>query len=393
MSTAIVGIGLVTALGRDVPTTWDALIAGKSGVRPIRRFDASTFPVTFAAEVEHALDGPDLYDWMLDHVLDQALQGVDLSGVAPERLGVWLGSEAVRPSLQGIADSLHHKTMPDPADIAKFHPARPAVRTAIRVGARGPVHTLSIACTSSAQALGGAVHAIRRGEVDVAIAGGVDILVHPFMVMGFSRLGALSTRNGDPAAASRPFDQGRDGFVLGDGAGMLVLASERVAERIGPILGRITGYASTSNAWRITDTPPDGRGTRVAIEQALRDAGRRPEDVAYVNAHGTSTPQNDASEAAALQAVFGEHTATTPVSSTKSMTGHTVAACGAVEAIITLRAITTQIAPPTINLDNPDRDCNLCHIPWTARDIRRGIGISNSAGFGGSNATLILETP
>lgn len=394
MNAVIVGFGMATALGADARTTWEGLIAGRSGVANIRRFDASTFPVKFAAETDlGAADGPDLYDALTDAVVDSALAGLDLGAVAPERRGVFTGCEAVRPDLTAVAEQLRTRAMPDLGDVARYHPARQSIRLASRIDARGPVTTLSIACTSSAQALGEALLAIRRGEVDVALAGGVDVLVHPLMVLGFSRLGALSQRNDAPAAASRPFDRARDGFVLGDGAGFLVLASPKVADRVGPALGRITGYASTCNAWRITDTPPDGRGSRVALVGALRDAGRRADEIAYINAHGTSTGQNDASEAAAIRAALGDAVwPTIPVSSTKSMIGHTVAACGAIEAIITLQAIRERVAPPTINLDDPDPDCALCHVANTARAIGPGIGVSNAAGFGGSNTAVVVET-
>jgi 3-oxoacyl-[acyl-carrier-protein] synthase II len=392
VSAVVVGAGAVTALGSDVPSTWDALRHGRSGIRPIQRFDASAFPVTFGAEIQSEKDGPALYDELLDRVLAEALRGLDLSAVAPTRVGVWLGSEAVRPDLADLAVRLRERR-PDPGLVAMHHPARPANRVAMAVGAVGPVATLSIACTSSAQALGDAMHAIRRGEVDVALAGGVDVLVHPLMVLGFARLGALSKRNADPSAASRPFDRDRDGFVLGDGAGMVVLASEAVADRVGPRLGRLTGYGCSSNAWRITDTPPDGRGTRQAMVEALKDAGRSPEDVVYVNAHGTSTPQNDASEAHGIRAALGSATDTAFVSSTKSMMGHTVAACGVIEAIVSLWAARERIAPPTINLDHPDPDCALRHVPRTAAGIGPGVALSNSSGFGGSNATLVLEAP
>jgi 3-oxoacyl-[acyl-carrier-protein] synthase II len=393
MSAIIAGFGAITALGVGVRATWDALIAGRTGIGPIRRFDATGFPVRFAAESDAfpGLDGPDLYDALLDAVLAEALSTVDLRLVDPARIGVFMGSEAVRPDLAVLAQQIRTRELPDPLDVARYHPARPAIRVARAVGARGPVSTLSIACTSSAQAIGDAMHAIRRGEVDVALAGGVDVLVHPLMVLGFSRLGALSTRNDDPAAASRPFDRGRDGFVLGDGAGMLVLAREGV--EIGPVLGRVTGYASTSNAWRITDTPPDGRGTKTAVLEALADARVDAADLVYINAHGTSTPQNDASEANGLRGALGDAADHIPVSSTKSSMGHCVAACGVVEAIVALMAARERIGPPTLNLDAPDPECRLMHIAWLARELAAGPVLSNAAGFGGSNTTLVLEAP
>lgn len=399
MSAVILGFGSVTALGDSAEATFAALRAGTNGIQPIRRFDARTFPVRFGAEVLWAapgggwMDGPPLYDAITDACLAESLRGVDLSGVPAARIGVWMGCEAVRPDLLQIVAQWESTTLPDPADLARYHPARQAQRIAHAVGAAGPVHTLSIACTSSAQALGDAMHAIRRGEVDVAIAGGVDVLVHPLMILGFSRLGALSVRNDDPTRASRPFELRRDGFVLGDGGGIVVLAREGLAERLGTPLGRLTGYASTCNAWRITDTPPDGRGTRQAMVLALQDAGRVAGDLGYINAHGTSTPQNDAGEAIAIRAALGSHVGDVPVSSTKSMTGHTVAACGAIEAIVTLQALRDGVGPPTLNLAEPDPDCAIRHIANRAEPITGRIGLSNSAGFGGSNAALVVELP
>jgi 3-oxoacyl-[acyl-carrier-protein] synthase II len=402
VSAVVLGIGLQTAVGAGVGETWSALCAGQSGIGPIRRFDATTFPVRFAAEIDpgrfglvdargHVNSGPLFYDALLDAVLAEAMQGIDLTSIPVERIGVFMGAESVRPDLAQLWSRLRTYHLPSPEDLARYHPARTALRVARRYGARGPVSTLSIACTSSAQAVGDAMHAIRRGEVDLAFAGGVDVLVHPLMVLGFARLGALSTRNEDPERASRPFDRGRDGFVLGDGAGMMVLASEAVADRLGPRLGRITGYASTCNAWRITDTPPDGRGTRDALLDALRDAGRSPADVAYINAHGTSTPQNDASEGHGIRAALGEFTPRVAVSSTKSMMGHCVAACGVVEAIIALLAARHRLAPPTINLEDIDPECDLRHVPGVAAPIDGGVVVSNAAGFGGSNTSIVLE--
>ncbi len=392
MSAVVLGEAMWTALGRT-EDTWRRLLRRETGIRRIRRFDASTFPVTFGAEIgDVGLDGPALYYYLLDAVCDEAFGTLDFGAVPAERIGVFFGSEAVRPDLGELARRWQSREAPRLEELERHHPAGPAVAVAKRLGAKGPVVTLSIACTSSAQAVGEALWAIRRGEVDVAVAGGVDVLVHPLMVLGFSRLGALSVRNDEPDRASRPFDRDRDGFVLGDGAGVVVLASPKVAGRLGRSLGKITGYASSCNAWRITDTPPDGRGTRTAMEEALRDAGCSPSRLAYINAHGTSTQQNDASEAAGMRAALGDLAMKVPVSSTKSLMGHTVAACGVIEALLALRTVRDGIAPPTANLEQVDPECALFHVvePLT---VDKGVALSNAAGFGGSNTTIVVEAP
>lgn len=390
---AIAGLGAVSPVGEDAASSFAALLSGRSGIAPIRRFDARRYPVSFAAEVSRRGAGPALVSALVDTVLDQALHGVDLAALPPERTGVYMGVEAARPDLAMLARRLREGSPPDPVEVAAHLPLRPTVQVARRVGARGPVSSYAVACTSSGQALGEALWAIRRGEVDVALAGGVDVLVHPLMVTGFSRLGALSTRNEDPAAASRPFDLDRDGFVLGEGAGMLLLCRESLAPQLGGVLGYLRGYGCTSNAWRITDSPPDGRGPAEAMQEALADAGCGPADVAYINAHGTSTPQNDVSEARGIRSALGDEADRVPVSSTKSMMGHLVAACGVVEAIICLHALRKGRAPATANLDRPDPECRIHHIRGGPAVLRPGVALSNAFGFGGSNATLVLEAP
>jgi len=386
-------MGAFTPLAAGVEATWQALMQGRSGVAPIRRFDATRYPVTFAAEVDLPQTGLQLYSALIDAVLEEALHDVDLSRVQPERIGVFFGSEAARPDMAQLAERVTERRPATPTEVAGHLPAASTLQVARRVGARGPIATLSTACTSSGQAVGEALLSIRRGEVDVAIAGGVDVLVHPLMVTGFARLGALSTRNDDPATASRPFDLTRDGFVLGEGAGVLVLASPRVMDRVGSLKGWVSGYGCSSNAWRITDSPPDGRGATAAMAAALADAGRPVEDVVYINAHGTGTKQNDVSEARGIRVLLGDRTPLVPVSSTKSSMGHLVAACGAVEAIVALLAARERMAPPTINLDHPDPECDVCHVPWKPVALRDGLALTNAFGFGGSNATLVLEAP
>ena len=390
---AVVGFGAWTPLGKGSAATFERLLAGDSAIKPIERFDASRYPVTFAAEVDLQGTAPEITRTLLDAVLSEALTGVDLSGVAPERIGVFMGSEAARPDMRGLAAQLRSGTLATPEEVAEHLPVAATRHVVARVGARGPQVTVSTACTSSGQAIGEALLALRRGEVDVAIAGGVDVLVHPLMVTGFARLGALSERNHDPAAASRPFDLGRDGFVLGEGAGVLVLTRPDLADRVGSVKGFVSGFGCSCNAWRITDSPPDGRGAAAAMSAALSDAGRTPEEVVYINAHGTSTQQNDVSEARGIRGALGSAADTAWVSSTKSMMGHLVAACGAVEAIVALQALAARRAPITRNLDQPDPDCVLRHVRGAPAALEPGVALSNAFGFGGSNATLVLEIP
>jgi len=388
---AVTGIGMITPLGRDVATTWSGLVEGRSGVGPIRRFDATGFPVTFAAEVDLEREDADEGQLKLDLAevaLDEAL---GMSGPLPyDRIGVCVGSEAARPSLGVIGRRYRLSEVPGHDELARAAPQSPSLYVHQRLGVPGPVTTISTACTSSSQAVGEAVLRIRRGEVDAMVAGGVDLLVNPVMVTGFSLLGALSTRNEEPQRASRPFDRGRDGFVLGEGAGFLVLEElEAARSRGAEVLGEVRGYGCSCNAYRITDSPPDGRGAAQAMALAIDDARLHPSDIGYVNAHGTSTPMNDASESRGVLKVFGEHPV--PVSSTKSSMGHLVAACGAVEAIVALLAVREGVLPPTINLDQPDPECAVEHVPNAAREVRIDHAVTNAFGFGGSNGSLVMS--
>jgi len=394
---AVIGAGIVTPLGMGVDATFDALLAGRGAVGPIHRFDASSYPVRFAAE------GPDpdgagacavaLGRSWLDRCVVEALRGVDLGAVPPERVGVFVGAEAARPALDEVAAALLEGRLAGPDRAAALAPSAVTRWLADRVGARGPTATLSTACTSSAQAVGEAALAVRRGEVDVAIAAGVDVLVHPLMVTGFARLGALSTRNDDPASASRPFDLDRDGFVLGEGAGVLVLAAGACADRVGATVGWVLGYGGSSNAWRITDSPPDGRGAAASIRAALRDAGVGPDSVALVQAHGTGTRQNDESEAVGIRAALGARTDEVPVYSAKGALGHLVAACGVVEAALALQAVRRRVAPATRNLWRPDPACPVRHVIDQPLGLGPGVALTNAFGFGGANATLVLGAP
>ncbi|HEU5118447.1 MAG TPA: beta-ketoacyl-[acyl-carrier-protein] synthase family protein, partial [Isosphaeraceae bacterium] len=275
---------------------------------------------------------------------------------------------------------------------AEQEPGTPSAHLASLFGAQGPNANCLTACAASSQAIGEATELIRRGDADVILSGGTHSMIHPFGVTGFNLLTALSTRNDEPERASRPFDRDRDGFILGEGAGMLVLEElEHARQRGATIFGEVAGYGSTADAFRLTDTHDEGRGAIAAINEALADARISPEDIDYINAHGTSTQVNDSIETLAIKRSLGETAYKTPVSSTKSMMGHLIAAAGSVEAIICLLAIRDGVMPPTINLDHPDRDCDLDYIPHQAREKKLDVTLSNSFGFGGQNIALILR--
>jgi 3-oxoacyl-[acyl-carrier-protein] synthase II len=398
----VTGIGMVTPLGVGVASTWQGILDSRNAVGPIRRFDARNFPVTFAAEAPDpgpAGDVPAAVAHLAQDLkgrlgLAALREAVQMAGgiVGGPRVGVCVGSEAARPLLADTAAQLREGVPPTALALERLAPNAPTRLLAALVGAEGPCTTISTACTSSSQAVGEALLRIRRGEADVMIAGGVDTLVDPIMVTGFSLLGALSTRNDAPQRASRPFDLDRDGFVLGEGAGFLILEERAYAlARGAEILGEVSGFGCSCNAYRITDSPPDGRGAAQSMEAALRDARLNPEDIGYINAHGTSTPMNDASETRGIHRAMGAASRGVAVSSTKSMMGHLVAACGAVEAILCLLAVRDGVLPPTINLDTPDPECDLRHVPLFAERAPIRHAMTNAFGFGGSNGTLILS--
>lgn len=400
---AITGLGAITPHGRGLRAAWDGVCSAQSAIGPIRRFDARRFPVTFAAEVEDPgpVDVPesvqglalDLKGRLATVAVREALQQAGLPALG-DRVGVCLGSEAARPDLADVASRLRDNRLPQMQELDRMAPDAPTRLVAAIAGATGPRSTVSTACTSSSQAVGEGMLRIRRGEVDAMIVGGVDVLVDPLMITGFSLLGALSTRNDDPQAASRPFDVERDGFVLGEGAGMLVLESFAHARARGAeILGELTGFGCSCNAYRITDSPPDGRGASQSMTLALEDADLQPEDIGYINAHGTSTAMNDASETRGIHKSFGDSALKVPVSSTKSMTGHLVAACGAVEVIFCLMAIREGVLPPTINLTDPDPVCALNHVRNKVQRAEVRHAMTNAFGFGGSNGTVIVSAP
>ena len=395
---------------------------GDSGIGPTTLFDASNFPTKISAEVR---------DWDLSDVGENpedwkyhgrhtkfaigaakkayADAGLGDNSLDPTRFGIYLGSGEGQQDFDRFTEmmvaSLRENGELDVATFTKkgleiLHPLSeleqepnmPASHLAGLFNAQGPNANCLTACAASSQAIGEAVEMIRRGDADVMLSGGTHSMIHPFGVTGFNLLGALSTRNDEPHKASRPFDRGRDGFVLGEGGAMLILEElEHAQARGAKIYGEITGYGSTADAFRITDTHPEGRGAATCLKLALEDAGKNPTDIHYINAHGTSTSVNDKVESLAINRAFGDHAYKVPVSSTKSMMGHLIAAAGATELIICLLAIRDNVLPPTTNYDTPDPDCDLDYIPNVARQARCDNAASNSFGFGGQNITLVVS--
>jgi 3-oxoacyl-[acyl-carrier-protein] synthase II len=418
----VTGMGCITPIGNTVGDLWHALKECASGVGPITYFDASQFPTKFASQVKNFRLGdyvpnPERYDDCgrnIQFAIGAATQAMRDSGleereIDPTRFGVYLGAGEGQqdfPTFMGmIANS---KTAEGGLDYEKFtklslqrlvggkekqqEPNMTAGHLAALFNAQGPNLNCLTACAASSQALGEATELIRRGDADIMLSGGAHSMIHPFGVTGFNLLTALSTRNDDPTRASRPFDRERDGFVLGEGAGMLILEELEHAKRRGAkIYGEVVGYGSTADSYRITDIHPEGRGAAACIKMAMQDAQVNPEDIDYINAHGTSTSVNDRTETMAIKRALGDVAYKTPVSSTKSMMGHLIAAAGAVEAMTCLLAIDDDVLPPTINYENPDPDCDLDYIPNQPREDKAKVALSNSFGFGGQNVSLILR--
>ncbi|MCI0378217.1 MAG: beta-ketoacyl-[acyl-carrier-protein] synthase family protein [Gemmataceae bacterium] len=420
----ITGMGAITPLGNDVESLYRTQLEGKSGVAPITSFDASTFPTRFAAEVKNFDLGKFVKDperWQdsgpnscfAAGAAQQALADADLldnAHVDRTRMGVYLGSGEGIQDFDNMIYLIAQTYLADKnaveaggftqGGLQRFHAGREFEQELHTTPAHlahtfhldGPNYNCLTACAASSQALGEACELIRQGEADVMLSGGAHSMIHPFGVTGFNLLTALSTHNQAPQKASRPFDLNRDGFVLGEGAGMLVLEELVHAKKRGAtIYAELTGYGSTADAFRITDSHPDGRGAMACIEQALADSGLPPAAVGYINAHGTSTKVNDAAETIAIKKVFGNDAYTIPVSSSKSMLGHLIAAAGAVELITCVLAIRRGVLPPTINYETPDPDCDLDYVPNQAREKKVDHVLSNSFGFGGQNVSLIVS--
>ncbi len=427
----VTGAGWVTPMGHDLESVWQRLLAGETDVASIDRFDAATFPTTFASQVRD-------YDWTgyvedaakhgrpgmhTQFALGAARQAWDASGLGDtdlnrHRVGIYLGAgEGVldftsyqRTSLNAWQDDAGAVDTVKWGDAASRYldgigeveqePNMPASHISREFGLRGPVYNCLTACAASTQAIGEAASILHRGDADVMISGGTHTMLHVLGVTGFNRLTAMSTRNESPQTASRPFSRSRDGFVMGEGSGIIVMETLEHAEARGAnILGEIRGFGSTADAYRITDMHPEGRGPGDAILQALADAGIDPAQrlddgrppVHYISAHGTSTSENDSTETKAVKRVFGDLAGEIPMTSIKSMMGHLICAAGAVEFITCLMILRDQMIPPTINLDEPDPELDLDYVPNVKRDAAVDTCLSNSFGFGGQNDTLIVS--
>ena len=403
----VTGLGCVSPVGNNVEETWRALLAGKSGAANITRFDASQHKTKFAAEVK-GFDGVSLFGTREARKMDRFTQfamaatlealkqanfSIDESN--RDRVGVLIGS-----GIGGIITLLEQAEVmrergPDrisPFLIPMMISDSAAGMVAIRLGVRGPNMALATACASGSNAIGEAAEIIRRGSADAMIAGASEASIVALAMGGMNVMGALSTRNDDPQRASRPFDKDRDGFLMGEGAGILILESlEHAQARNAKILCELKGYGTSDDAYHVSAPAENGAGAALSMQYALTDAELEPEDIGYINAHGTSTPLNDKSETAAIKTVFGEQAYRIPISSTKSMTGHLLGASGAVEAIVCAKVFQDSILPATINYETPDPECDLDYVPNQTRKAMPEHIMSNSFGFGGHNATLILS--
>ena len=403
----VTGLGAVTPVGNTAEEFWTALIQGKSGIGPITRFDATDFPTRIAGEVKgfDALKFVDKkddrkLDLYLKYALACAVMAVEDAGLDPakedgNRFGVLVGS-----GIGGISTLLEsHKVLLDkgPDRVSPFFIPMLIINMAsglisMRFGARGPNSSVVTACATGNHAIGDATRIIQRGDADVMIAGGAEAIIIPLTIAGFCQMKAMSTRNDEPARASRPFDADRDGFVCGEGGGLVVLESlEHAVRREARIYAEVVGYGMTGDAHHMTAPDPEGDGAARAMAAALRDAALEPAAVGYINAHGTSTPYNDKFETIAIKRVFGEHAKRLPVSSSKSMTGHLLGAAGGIEAVATTLALYHGVLPPTINYEKPDPECDLDYVPNQARKQDVEVALSNAFGFGGTNATLAFR--
>lgn len=420
----ITGMGCITPLGHSVAALFRAACEGKSGVGPIRQFDSRTFPTAFAAEVREF----DLADHFpkADPFVDcgvntrfglaagrQALidaGALDDSRINRERFGIYLGSGEGTHDFANLVSAIAIAYRPekralDPASfysssVDRFHLTRerelemhmPPAHLAQEFDLRGPNYNCLTACAASSQAIGEAAEMIRFGDADIMLSGGSHSMIHPMGVTGFNLLTALSTRNDAPAKASRPFDLHRDGFVLGEGSGMVVLEElEHAKKRGATIYAEVTGYGTTCDAFRVTDSHDDGRGAIACMKMAVADAGLRPTDIGYINAHGTSTQVNDRVETLAIKQVFGDHAYKVPVSATKSLMGHLIAAAGVSGVLMSIMTLRNGVAHPTINYETPDPECDLDYVPNTAREIKADHALTNAFGFGGQNISLVLS--
>ena len=404
----ITGVGAVSPLGCGNASNWDALVSGRSGIGLITRFDASDLPVKIAGEVsdfnaEKYIDKKEIkkMDLFIQYALAAAHYAMEDSGLVineenAEQVGVLVGA-----GLGGLPSIERYHTLLNEGGFKKISPffipmliinMAPG-HISIRYGAKGPNLSSVSACATGTHSIGDAFHMIARGDVDAMIAGGTESTVTPLGIGGFAAMKALSDSNNDsPEKASRPFDKARDGFILAEGAGIVIMEEYESAKKRGAkIYAEVVGYGLTSDAYHMTAPSPGGEGAARCMKMALKNAGVSPDQVTYINAHGTSTPFNDLNESLAIRSVFGDHAGKLMVSSTKSMTGHLLGAAGGVEAVFTCMAMEKSVIPPTINLDTPDPECDLDYVPNTARDAKIEYAMSNSLGFGGTNATLLFK--
>lgn len=405
----VTGLGIVSPVGNRVETAWQNIVEGRSGIGPITRFDATDFPVRIAGEVKDF----DITEYLpkkearrMDRFIHygmaaglQAVRdaGLEITEANAERVGVAIGSGI--GGLPIIEETHHDFLNGGPRRISPFFIPSSIINMisgnlSILLGAKGPNLAVVTACATATHSIGEAARLIQYGDADVMIAGGTESAVTPLAIGGFASAKALSIRNDDPERASRPWDKERDGFVLGEGAGVVVLESyEHAKARGARIYAELAGYGMSADAYHMTAPCEDGDGAMRCMRNALRDARLNPDEIDYINAHGTSTPLGDLAETLAVKRAFGDHAKALVISSTKSMTGHLLGAAGGVEAVFTVLAVHHQIVPPTINLDEPGEGCDLDYCPHTARATRIRAALSNSFGFGGTNATLVFARP
>jgi len=403
----VTGLGIVSPVGIGVQEAWSNILAGRSGITRITRFDATNYASKIAGEVK----GFDVskylpvkearrFDVFVHYGTAAAMEAIKVAGLQvteenADRIGVNIGSGI--GGLPMIEETCNVLTQSGPRRVSPFFIPGTIINMvsgnlSIMYGFKGPNLAITTACTTSTHCIGESARLIAYGDADVMIAGGSESTVCPLAIAGFSAARALSTRNDDPSGASRPWDKARDGFVLGEGAGVLVLEEiEHARARGAPMYAELVGYGMSADAHHMTAPCEDGDGARRCMGNALRDAQAKPEDVDYINAHGTSTPLGDIAETIAVKRTLGDHAMRVAVSSTKSMTGHLLGAAGGIEAVFTVLAVKDQVAPPTINLVNPDPECDLDYVPGHAREMKIRLALSNSFGFGGTNATLAFR--
>lgn len=403
----ITGLGLVSPVGNTVDSSWKALVSGKSGIAPITKFDASEFTTRFSGsvkdfDVEQYMSRKDArkMDLFIQYGMAAGIQAVEDSGLEMDKLDPARVGTAIGAGMGGmpLIEQNHAALLKGgPRKVSPFFVPSTIINMiaghlSIKYGMTGPNFAVTTACTTGVHNIGFAARTIAYGDADVMVAGGAEDVTCPLAVAGFGSAKALSTRNDDPQAASRPWDKDRDGFVIGDGAGVMVVEEyEHAKARGATIYAELVGFGMSGDAFHMTSPPSDGAGAAAAMVNAINDAKVGREEIGYINAHGTSTPAGDKAEAAAVKSVFGDHAYDLLVSSTKSMTGHLLGAAGSVEAIITILALKDQVIPPTLNLDNPDEGCDLDFVAHTARDYKFDYGLCNSFGFGGTNGSLLFK--